>query len=84
MWNVDALSQDIDRLVASDDLARGDGPTDRLRNVLTETLDGLLPRLRNDFQANQLEEPVLQLLTHLFPKAEVQKLGRATRARRPS
>lgn len=76
MWNVDALSQDIDRLVASrDDLARGDGPTDRLRNVLTDTLDGLLPRLRNDFQANQLEEPVLRLLTHLFPNAEVQKLA---------
>jgi hypothetical protein len=74
MWNVDGLSADIDRLVAAGEAAaRGDGPTDRLKNVLGETVRALLPQLRDNFQANQLEEPVLRLLTHMFPDADVQK-----------
>lgn len=74
MWNIDALSTDLDRLVdARDTVARGDAPTDRLNNVLNDTLDGLLPRLRVDFRANQLEEPVFRLLNHLFPTAAVEK-----------
>ena len=74
MWNVDALSKDIDRLLAAGDtVARGDAPTDRLNNVLNDTLERLLPRLRDDFRSNQLEEPVFRLLTHLFPTAVVEK-----------
>jgi len=41
--------------------------------VLNDTLDGLVPRLRDDFRSNQLEEPVLRLLTHPFPTAVVEK-----------
>ncbi len=74
MWNVDALSKNIDRLLAAGDtVARGDAPTDRLNNVLNDTLERLLPRLRDDFRSNQLEEPVFRLLTHLFPTAVVEK-----------
>jgi hypothetical protein len=74
MWNIDGLSKYVDRLVAAgSDAARGDGPTDRLKNILNEARNALLPQLRDSFQANQLEEPVLRLLTHMFPEADVQK-----------
>lgn len=74
MWNIDGLREHVDRLLAlGDAAASGDAPTDRLTNVLNDTLGGLLPRLRDDFRANQLEEPVHRLLRQLFPMADVEK-----------
>lgn len=74
MWNIDALSKHVDRLVAAgSDAARGDTETDRLKNLLDATVQALLPELRDHFRGNQLEAPVLRLLTHMFPEADVRK-----------
>lgn len=73
MWNIDALAPAVRRLVEDADAVRAPSDvTDRLRALLDDTIEGLRPRLREGFQANQLEEPVRRLLQHRFPDATVE------------
>lgn len=78
MWNIDALAEEVERLLGADhDVAGADDPTVRLQHVLDDTLVELLARLRQDFRANQLEEPVHRLLNQVFDAAKVEnKTGR--------
>lgn len=76
MWNIDGLGDEVERLLAAaaqTDVTVADDATVRLRGVLEDTLAGLMERLRRDFQANQLEEPVHRLLVQMFDAAKVEK-----------
>jgi hypothetical protein len=80
MWNIDGLSEEVERLLAASadgDVAVADDATVRLKGVLDDTLSGLMQRLRRDFQANQLEEPVHRLLVQMFEGATVEKTAGA-------
>src|SRR4051812_33067110 len=76
MWNIDALADEVDRLLAAPtDVAVADDATIRLQGVLSDTITGLMERLRRDFRANQLEEPVHRLLVQMFDGATVEHTG---------
>lgn len=81
MWSIDHLAGELNRLIAahgSIDLTLADDATVRLRGVLDDTLAALMERLRRDFQANQLEEPVHRLLLQMFDSATVEKRAGAS------
>ena len=80
MWNVDALGDEVERLLAASaegDVAVADDASVRLKGVLDDTLASLIERLRRDFRSNQLEVPVHRLLVQMFEGAEVQKTAGA-------
>lgn len=80
MWNIDALGDEVERLLAAStdgDITVADDATVRLKGVLDDTLSALMERLRRDFRANQLEEPVHRLLVQMFEGALVEKTGGA-------
>ena len=80
MWNIDSLGDEVERLLvasADADVAVADDATVRLKGVLDDTLSALMDRLRRDFQANQLEEPVHRLLVQMFDGATVEKTAGA-------
>jgi hypothetical protein len=69
-----ALADDVTRLLeAGTEVAAPDGASVRLQAVLNDTLTRLLDRVRDDFQANQLEEPVHRLLDRVFDDASVER-----------
>ena len=80
MWNIDALAEEVERIVETardTDVTVADDATVRLQGVLDDTLSALMERLRRDFRANQLEEPVYRLLVQMFDGATVEKTAGA-------
>lgn len=74
MWNIDVLADDVMRLVeAGVEVRAPDDASVRLQAVLDDTLTGLLDRVRREFRANQLEEPVHRLLDRVFDDASVER-----------